>query len=142
MKKYMLLAALAVCASSASAKEQLLVSAGATKSMSAIAVDVMSSGAATAVQVTAQVDAKYANQVKFACGKGAPSSHQVSCAITKDGRITVIAFSGSNELLPAGVVSLGSISAPAGANFKVTEFLASDTNAQPIDVVVVDGAQK
>jgi len=54
----------------------------------------------------------------------------------------MIAFSGSNEFLPTGVVSLGTISVPSAANFKVTEFLASDRNAQPIEVSVVDDAQK
>lgn len=141
MKKIIFLVALA-CASTVSAKEQLLVSSGASKSQSAIAIDVMSSGAAVAVQVTGQVEAKYAGVVAFGCGVGAPKTHQVSCAVTKEGRVTMIAFSGSNEFLPTGVVSLGTISVPSAANFKVTEFLASDRNAQPIEVSVVDGAQK
>jgi len=48
MKKIIFLVALA-CASTVSAKEQLLVSSGAAKSQFAIAIDVMSSGAAVAV---------------------------------------------------------------------------------------------
>jgi hypothetical protein len=141
MKKLIFLAALA-CATTVSAKEQFLVASGASKAQSAIAIDVMSSGAAVAVQVTGQVDAKYVDKVAFGCGRGAPKTHQVSCAVTKDGRVTMIAFSGSNDYLPNGVVSLGTISVPAAANFKVTEFLASDRNAQPIEVSIVDGAQK
>jgi|CXWL01.1.fsa_nt_gi hypothetical protein len=129
-------------AGSASA-EQLLVSQGATKSVSSIAIDAMLGGTATALQVNAQIDPKYIDKVNFGgCGKGTPATHQVKCMVNAEGRITIIAFSGSNELLPKGVVSLGSVSVPASAGFKVTEFLASDRSAQPIAVEIVDGAQK
>ena len=141
-KKIVVVASLVFVASTAYAKEELLVSTGSAKALSSVAIDFVSSGAATAVQVNAQVDPKYVGSVKFGCGKGAPASHQVSCTVNPDGRVVMIAFSGSNELLPKGVVSLGTISVPGAANFKVTEFLASDRNAQPIEVSVNDGALK
>lgn len=142
LKKAAVIAALAVVATAAHTKEQLLVSSGSAKSLSAVAIDMMSTGEATAVQVNAQIDPKYVGSVKFGCGKGAPASHKVTCTVNPDGRVVIIAFSGSNDLLPKGVVTLGTVSVPAAANFRVTEFLASDRNAQPVEVSVVDGAQK
>lgn len=120
---------------SANANELLVTSASAkSKSSNAFALDVSSDGNATALQI--RLDVGEGLKVDLSkCVSALPSSHTGACSY-KNGRVTVLVHSDRNELLPAGIVSIGSISTTGRSSkaWKISELLAFDRSGNEISI--------
>ena len=121
---------------SADANELILTSAKSAGS-GAIALDVSSDGNATALQI--RLDVGKGLKVNLSkCVSALPSTHTGVCNY-KNGRITVLVHSDHNEMLPAGLVSIGSIST-SGRNAKAlsaSEVLAFDRSGNEIAITSI-----
>lgn len=148
MSKFLLAAiagtALSIASSSVFA-EELIVTTGAAKGRSSVALDFSTNGEAVGFQFNidlpegvseSQVDLK-------SCVADLPKTHAGQCSVAK-GQIIGLVYSDQNAKLPSGLVSVGRISFGANVNkaLKVSEVLVSDANANPIRSsakVVADG---
>ncbi|MEZ5463864.1 MAG: hypothetical protein R3F22_01295 [Lysobacteraceae bacterium] len=136
----------ALMISSVSAGQLVVTNGAAKKGAQSMALDFATDGNATALQFEISLPKGVsADQVDLsACTADLPKTHGGACNVAK-GKIIGLVFSDSNELLPAGVVSIGRISfrgsnAKVGA-MQVTKFLVSDANANQLEAkVMVDGA--
>ena len=139
MKKIIKLAALstAVVFAGSAAADELLVTSSAAKggNANAVALDYQSSGAATGLEFKLTVP-KGAQVDTSKCLSQVPKSHTGVCAYSSEaGIVTGMVFSDNNDLLPKGLVSIGTISVKgkgAADAFKVQHFLAADANGQNI----------
>lgn len=138
--KIALAVALLAGAVSAANAAELVVTSQALKGSRALGVDFVSDGRATAFQARIAIPgAEVATTNTSKCLTALTKSHQGSCMVTKSGEVTVIVFSGTNAVLPAGVVPIGQIgvrsaaSAKAGGGVQVTELLVSDAAGNAIE---------
>lgn len=136
--KIALAVALFALAGAASAAELVVTSQNA-KGASAVGLDFVSDGNATAFQARLAIaGAEEKNTDVSKCLSGLPKSHQGSCKVTKSGEVTIIVFSGTNAPLPNGLVSIGQIGlrntagAKAGSKIQVTELLVSDPSSNAV----------
>lgn len=110
------------------------------------AVDFNSDGNATALQMRFRV-APEAKVNLANCAKGLPAGFAGTCGYS-NGLVTVLVYSDTNALLPNGLVSLGTIGVSMGKGgavgaLELTELLAFDAAANPVDVKSdVSGQQK
>ena len=116
--------------------EELILTSQSQKSRQMVAMDMATDGRATGVQFKiALPEGVSAKSVDLSnCLADLPGSHQGNCVVLND-EILGLVYSDSNELLPAGVLSIGHIGFPAGSkkgDVRVTEFLVSDANAKPL----------
>ena len=128
MRKNFLLASLLLVSGAASANDTLVVTGEKAKGGDAIALDYASSGSATGFQFKIAIPGGDKAKVNLSgCLKGLPATHAGVCQMTK-GIVIGMAYSDSNALLPAGMLSLGTIgvSGASGQAPSVIEFLAAD----------------
>lgn len=142
MKKSILVSMMLLASSVASASDTLIVTGEKAKGGTVVALDFASSGAATGLQFKIAVPGGEKAKVGLGgCLKGLPATHGGACNFTK-GIVVGIVYSDTNAPLPAGVVSLGTISisgAAAGAP-EVVEFIAADPQANKISSSVELGS--
>lgn len=119
---------------------ELVVTSQAVKGTRALGVDFASDGRATAFQARLSVPgAEVGTTNTSKCLSALPKTHQGSCVVSKSGEVTILVFSGKNDLLPSGVVSVGQIGVRALATAKavggvqVTELLVSDATGNAIE---------
>lgn len=129
----------ALASHAVSANELLLTSAKRANS-GAIALDVSSDGSATALQI--RLDVGKGLEVDLSnCVSGLPSTHSGTCAY-RNGRVTVLVYSDSNEMLPAGIVSIGSIKTSGASSrskgFAIAELMAFDRSGNEVSITSVD----
>ena len=136
----------ALMVSSVSAGQLVVTNGMAKKGAQSMALDFATDGNATALQFEIALPKGIsADQVDLsACTADLPKTHGGACNVAK-GKIIGLVFSDSNEVLPAGVVSIGRISINGSngkaAALEVTKFLVSDAQANQLEAkVVVDGA--
>lgn len=132
--KIAMLAAAALLAAGASANEIIVTNEGGTNGQ-ATALDLSSDGKVSAIQMRFAVPGVEKSGVNLSkCVSDLPASHAGQCNFAKNELIVMI-YSDSNALLPAGVVSIGSVSfAGAKASPRLTELLAFDASASPVAV--------
>lgn len=126
---------LAFASYSASANELIMTSAKSSNA-GAISLDIASDGAATALQL--RLDVGDGLKVDLSdCVSGLPSTHTGVCAY-KNGRVTVLVHSDKNEMLPAGIVSIGSIKTSGGSarakGVAVAELMAFDRSGNEVSI--------
>jgi hypothetical protein len=133
MKK-LIAVAIMLASGVASANDTLLVTGEKAKGGTVIALDYASSGAASGVQFKIAVPGGEKAKVNLSgCLKALPSSHGGACSFAK-GMVIGIVYSDSNALLPAGMLSFGTIGVSGGAagSPEVVEFIAADAQANKI----------
>lgn len=141
MKK-LIVAAILLASGVASANDTLIVTGEKAKGGTVIALDYASSGAATGVQFKIAVPGGEMAKVNLnGCLKALPAGHGGACSFAK-GMVIGIVYSDSNALLPAGMLSFGSIgiSGGAGGNPEVVEFIAADAQGNKIGAGVELGS--
>lgn len=122
-------------ASSANAADSnnIIVSGSTAKDASAYAIDVVSDGTVSAFQVFIHFEGVSDKQIFLkSCLAGLPSGFQGRCDFS-EGRVIVAVYHGQNAALPAGVLSLGSISVkgvPTGV--RTTDAEMSNTRAEVV----------
>ena len=138
--KIALAVALIFGASAAASAAELVVTSQQAKGARALGVDFVSDGRATAFRARLSVPGAEQGTTNVSKCLGAlPKTHTGSCVVTKSGEITILVYSGKNDLLPNGVVPVGQIGvrslaqAKAGANVQVTELLVSDAMSNAIE---------
>jgi hypothetical protein len=135
MKAHFISVALAalVLTSAVSANE-LFVTSAKSGSGQAFALDINSDGSATALQIRIAVGENMKVDLSK-CVSGLPSTHTGVCAY-RNGRVTVLVHSDTNEMLPVGLLSIGSIaySGTAEKGLSVVELLAFDRNGQEVAI--------
>jgi hypothetical protein len=135
------LAAMAV--SGLAVADELIVTGEKAGTGSAIALDYASTGTATGFQFQFEIPGADSSKVKINlanCLKGLPSSHSGACNFAK-GKVIGMVFSDSNELLPQGVLSLGSFTVSGATSApKIVEFVAADASGNKIAAGVEMGS--
>jgi hypothetical protein len=141
MKTSLAIASLAVAAlawSAPSYSDELLAVVSPAKSgNTAVSMDLVTEGQATAFQVRFALP-KGVNSVDTSkCLSELPSSHQGTCVYRKDqNEVVAIVYNLTNEALPAGIIAIGSLDLAGnmggGQKLAVKEFLVSDAKAKPI----------
>lgn len=119
---------LSLFATAAVASDALVVTGEKAKGGTAIALDYSSSGAASGFEFKIAIPGGEKAKVNLnGCLKGLPSSHAGACNFAK-GQVIGMVYSDSNALLPAGMLSLGTIavSGTSGQSPSVVHFLAAD----------------
>lgn len=92
------------------AENTVLLTHGADRSGNVIAgLDLQTTGEASAFQFAIELPEGASNVNTANCLKGLPSTHTGMCG-SKNGRVAVVVYSASNDVLPAGMLSLGEIS--------------------------------
>ncbi len=119
--------------------EELLVTSVAKAKGSVFSVDVMTEGAAVALQFNiALPKGVLPEQVDLSkCVADLPKSHKGQCSVAK-GQIIGIVYNDQNVALPAGVVSIGKIGlnngAAKSAKLSVAYFEVNDASARELPV--------
>lgn len=121
---------------SAASADQLLFTKGAAKSGSSVAVDYVSDGRAVGLQLEilvpgkAQIDlSKFARELP----KGFSFEHNVV-----DGKLIVLIVNDQGQPLPAGIISLGTVTTLGGTGeFVLERFESVDASAAVISVETV-----
>lgn len=143
MKKTLILTMLALgFASSSVQADELILTRGAQAKAGVSQVyslDFVTSGDAVAFQFNIAlpkgVDASHVDLTN--CVSELPKSHTGQCNVA-NGQIIGLVFNDTNEAFSAGVVSVGKIAISVGQrrslgkDLKVSQFLVSDSKAQPI----------
>ncbi|HRQ64757.1 MAG TPA: hypothetical protein PKZ76_07840 [Xanthomonadaceae bacterium] len=130
---------LSLALGSASANE-LFVTSAKSAGGQAFALDINSSGTATALQIRVAVGEGLKVDLSK-CVSGLPGTHSGACGY-RNGKVTVLVHSETNEMLPSGMLSIGSI-AVSGASAKelsVVELLAFDRNGNEVSISSDDQA--
>ena len=141
MKK-LILASMLIASGAASAADTLVVTGEKAKGGTVIALDYSSSGLASGVQFKIAVPGGEKAKVTLnGCLKALPSSHGGACSFAK-GYVIGLVYSDSNALLPAGMLSFGSIGVLGGGagTPEVVEFIAADAQANKISANVELGS--
>lgn len=137
---------IALCAASVSVAhaDQLVFSAEKSGGARVAAIDYVSNGTAVAFQFKINVPGASEASINLkSCVAALPKSHAGQCAVVKDGIIGMV-FSDTNELLPKGVISVGSISVQSkvAGDLSVASFLAVNHQGEPVEATVVGSATK
>lgn len=113
---------------------ELIVTSEKNAGGQATALDFSSKGQASALQIRFAVP-NGASVSLSKCVSELPATHAGECRYDK-GVLTVLVYSDTNAKLPAGVVSIGtvSIAAKAGGSLAMTELLAFDAQANKLSV--------
>jgi len=141
ISKSFLAAGLALVMAAPAYANEVLLTQGEAKSAGQVALDFVNSGQATAFEFEIVVPRGATVDTK-SCLSEIPSSHTGACRFDeKNGRVIVMVYSNSNELLPEGVVPLGRINVSGGARAKVQNVLVSDVSGKPLAAKGVDAAK-
>lgn len=127
----------ALCAAQAAIGNELVITSEKAGRAQAAALDFVSDGSASALQVRFRVPGETKVSVNTAkCTSGLPKTHSGECRFdAAKGVVTVIIYSDTNALLPAGVVSIGTISVTdASGPLAISELLAFNASAQEIKI--------
>lgn len=135
--------AVSMFACSAMADDLIITSAKSIKN-NTHSLDIVNSGQAVAFQFEMILPKGLSpKQVDLTqCLSELPRTHHGSCSITA-GKIIGFAYSDSNKALPAGMVPVGRVvingtsKARNSGALKISQFLLSDANAQPIETSVI-----
>lgn len=141
MRKTILFAAL-VAVSGLAQADQLIVTGEKASKGTAIALDYASDGKASGFQFRIAVPGGENAKVDLSrCLKALPKSHAGQCSFAK-GMVIGVAYSDNNELLPAGVLTLGTVAVKGAAVGKpqVVQFLAADASGNDIGTSVELGS--
>lgn len=140
MRKTILFAAL-VAVSGLVQADDLIVTGEKAARGTAIALDYSSTGTATGFEFRIAVPGGDKASVDLSkCLKNLPKTHAGQCAFSK-GNIVGIAYSDNNTLLPAGMLSLGTVAVKGAAgNPQVIHFLAADAAGNKIGTSVEMGS--
>jgi hypothetical protein len=118
------------------AANELIVTSEKSGSARVAGLDVHSSGNASALQARFNVGPN-AKVNLASCAKNLPKTHAGTCGYA-NGVVTVLVWSDTNALLPAGLVSLGTIGVSMGKGgvkaLELSELLAFDAAARPVDI--------
>ncbi|MEB2314558.1 MAG: hypothetical protein OZ919_00485 [Xanthomonadaceae bacterium] len=123
-----------ICAFGSAHADELLITSAKNKGGSATALDVVSDGSTTALQIRLNVGEGQKVDLSN-CVSGLPSTHTGVCAY-KNGKVTILVHSDKNELLPAGVVSIGSVTMSSKNRVPMTiaEVMAFDRNGNDVGI--------
>lgn len=130
----MFLGMCAMVATGSVAANELLLTEAKSRGNQAFALDLASDGGATALQIRIDVaDGAKADLSK--CLSGLPKTHTGVCAMSGK-RITILVHSDQNAMLPAGLVSIGSVTLSGGVaeNLKLVELMAFDASGEEIKI--------
>jgi hypothetical protein len=131
MKK-LLLTALIVVASAASANDLVLTSA-AGKAGSITSIDLSSSGTATMLQFNIDVGAADAKALDLsACLAALPKTHKGECTFNGT-EVVGLVYNDEGVALPKGVVNIGRITVNGNSELTVKQFLAADKNNNHVE---------
>lgn len=142
MKNFILAASMLFASSQAfAANDSLIVTGEKAKGGTAIAIDYMSSGMATGLQFNIAVPGGDKAKVNLGnCLKSLPSTHGAVCNFAK-GQVIGMVFSDTNALLPAGMLSLGTIAVSgAQGHPEIISFVAADAQGNRIPASVELGS--
>ena len=112
---------------------RVLITTGAQKGAMALSADIVSDGRAVAVGVIVTMPGLEKARVDLSnCVAALPKTHQGSCAVKGD-ELRIGFFSSTNAVLPAGVVSVGSVKVFCKVGAPVIRMAEiSDSNAEVI----------
>jgi len=106
----------------------------------AVALDFASSGSATALEFRITVAEGEGAKVNLKnCLKGLPSTHGGQCTFAK-GQVIGLVFSDTNALLPAGILSLGSVGIGSATEPALTLFTVVDAKGEELQTSVELGS--
>ncbi len=117
-------------ASAAQAADSLLLTGEKVGGGTALGLDLSSSGQGTALEFRISVGDS-AKVDLTGCLKNLPSTHAGQCAFAK-GSVIGLVYSDSNALLPAGMLSLGSIGVTSKSKPSLALFLVSDVQGNKL----------
>ncbi len=113
------------------AADSLILTSEKAANATAIGLDFSSSGQATALEFRIAVgDGAKVNLA--GCAKGLPSTHSGTCALA-NGHVIGLVYSDSNALLPAGILTLGSIGVSSKAKPALTLLVVSDAQGNKLN---------
>lgn len=113
---------------------ELIVTSEKSAGGQAAALDFSSKGQASALQIRFAVPSGASVNLSK-CVSDLPATHGGECRYDK-GVLTILVYSDTNAKLPAGVVSIGTVSvaSKAGGSLAMTELLAFDAQANKLSV--------
>lgn len=121
---------LAVAGTSSVLAADLIVTHSAGKRGMIASIDLSTEGNASAFEFRLSIPKGVKTDVSK-CVAEVPKSHQAQC-VAKEGEIHGMVWSNSNEKLPSGIVSVGTVSFGGAQPAQLIEVLVADANAQPI----------
>ena len=144
MKNFIFAASMLLVSGSAlAAGDSLIITGEKAKGGTVIALDYSSTGMATGIQFIIAIPGGEKAKVNLGnCLKGLPKSHGSVCNFAK-GQVVGMVFSDTNALLPAGMLSFGTItvSGAAAGNPEVISFVAADPQGNRIAAGIELGSE-
>lgn len=106
-----------MCSTAVAADNTILVTHGATRGAQLAAIDIQSSGEASAFQFGIQLPKGARNIDTSNCLSALPKTHTGTCQASEEkGRVAVVVFSVNNSTLPAGMLEIGQITFKGGSS--------------------------
>jgi hypothetical protein len=144
MRKFICTIALCAASVSVAHADQLIFSADKSGGSRVAAIDYVSNGDAVAFQFNINVPGGTEASVNLkSCVAALPKSHAGQCSFAK-GQIIGIVYSDTNELLPKGVINVGTVSVQSkvAGDLAVASFVAVNREGAPIESNVAGSATK
>ena len=144
MRKFITIAALSLASVSVAHADQLVFSAEKSGGARVAALDYVSSGDAVGFDFKIDVPGGAGAIVNLkSCVAALPKSHSGQCAFAK-GQIIGIVYSDSNEALPKGIISIGSVSVQTKVvgDLSVASFTAVNKDGISVESTVAGSATK
>lgn len=144
MRKFISIVALCVGSVSVAHADQLVFSAEKSGGSRVAAIDYVSSGDATSFVFKINVPGGADAVVNLkSCVAALPKSHAGQCSFAK-GQIIGLVYSDTNENLPKGIISVGSVSVQSkvAGDLSVAEFTAVNKDGISVESTVAGSATK
>ncbi len=144
MRKFITVVALSIASVSVAHADQLVFSAEKSGGARVAAIDYVSNGDAVAFDFKIDVPGGADAVVNLkSCVAALPKSHAGQCSFAK-GQIIGMVYSDSNERLPKGIISIGSVSvqSKAAGDLSVASFTAVNKDGISVESTVTDSATK